>query len=405
VAGVEIVVKSKAPSPVAQQPEKREDLPRRSTTTRTPRTGSVSLAGGRALPDLLFVTDPVRLAANVGHEEAIAALDAITAAGHALFEVDDSPERIADAIRSRLQQDSEIVGVVILGGYDVVPSMVVDVLPPKLRTQLGVELTRQDGDDFFVWSDEFFGDMDGDHVGERPVSRIPDGRDAGLFLAALQAKLSEPEERYGIRNIARPFAESIWLDLPGKRVLNASRSYLSTHAMAPDTEAGCQYFMLHGSDVDATVFSGEDGGDYTQAFTTQNVPPSFNGVVFTGCCWGALTVSQKAVEIGKRTPAPRVAERSIALSYLKAGASAFVGCTGAHYSGPDISPKVNYALPFHSAFWKTLPKVGHSGSLALHGARKYYGELIASDKSRHNPLDIARRLKNRAQFTCLGLGW
>ncbi len=406
VAGVDIVVRSTPTAPpLAARPDVPVDLPARTAPVRTPRTGPVVLAGGRALPKLLFVTDRARLAANIGQQEAAAAVDAIRAARQSLFEVSGSATGIADAVRARLQSQADITGVVILGGYDVVPSMVVDVLPPKLRNQLGEELTQRDSDDFFVWSDEYFGDMDGDHVGERPVSRIPDGRDAGLLLTALQAKSAAPQERFGVRNIARPFAESIWTDLPGRRALNASRDYLSAHASAPETEAGCQYFMLHGSDVDASVFSGEDGSIYTRAFTIQNVPPTFSGLVFSGCCWGALSVSQKAVEIGDRPPAPRIAERSIALSYLKAGANAFVGCTGAHYSGPDTDPDVNYALPLHSAFWKALPNVGYSASLALYGARRYYGELIASDTTRRNPLDIARRLKNRAQFTCLGLGW
>jgi len=98
-----------------------------------------------------------------------------------------------------------------------------------------------------------------------------------------------------------------------------------------------------------------------------------------------------------------VAERSIALSYLKAGANAFVGCTGAHYSGPDLDPQDNYASALHEMFWLQLPRLSYSASMALFAARRFYAESIAADH--RDPSDIARRLKNRAQFTCLGLGW
>ena len=51
------------------------------------------LAGGRPLPDLLFVTDPERLAANVGESEARRALDAIRAAGQTVLEDADRRPR------------------------------------------------------------------------------------------------------------------------------------------------------------------------------------------------------------------------------------------------------------------------------------------------------------------------
>jgi beta-lactamase superfamily II metal-dependent hydrolase len=364
----------------------------------------IKVAGGRTLSKLLFVTNSRRLGENIGRNEAQSALAAIARTPHRVLEISSREGNALRAVQQQLRNDREIAGVVILGGYDVVPSIVVDVLPPRLRQTLG-RVTRTDGDDFFVWSDEPYADIDGDHIGERPVSRIPDARDSKLFLKALQSGGVRPEDRFGVRNIARPFADDVWPEVRGRRALNVSRTFLSTDVMSEQIAMSSQYFMLHGSDSDATEFSGEDDGSLTRAFSIDKVPQNFNGIVFTGCCWGALTVTQKALEIGSRMPAPRVAERSIALSFLKAGANAFIGCTGSHYSGPDPDPTVNYALPLHAAFWKTFPAVGHGAALALYGARKYYGDLIARDTQRREPLDIARRLKNRAQFTCLGLGW
>lgn len=410
VAGVDITVR---PSPSSAPPDARvraDGGRSRLTGIRAPApvaaAAAIKLASGRTLPKLLFVTDSNQLRKNIGQSETASALAGVRAASYAtLIDTVGDRESALDKARAQLQTDRMIAGVVILGGYDVIPSVVLDVLPPALRQQLGRDLIDSDIDQFYVWSDDPYGDLDGDRVAERPVSRIPDARDSQLFLRALQAGAIAPSNRFGVRNFARPFADSIWADLVGNASLNVSKRFLSSDVQSGPVSAGAQYFMLHGNDTDATVFSGEDLPRYTRAFSVEHVPEKFDGLVFSGCCWGALSVSEKASEVGDATPAPRVAERSIALSYLKAGANAFVGCTGSHYSGPDTDPDLNYASRFHQAFWKTLPHVGYTPSLALFGARKYYGELIASPNVEREPLDIARRLKNRAQFTCLGLGW
>ena len=366
---------------------------------------SVRLAAGRTLPKLLFVTHSERLAANIGRQEAAAAIAAINDARQPLCDLSRVTGDGANKVRELLQGDDKLVGVVIAGGYDVVPAPIVDVLPPKLREALKANADR-DPDRFIVWCDESYGDLDGDHVAERPVSRIPDARDADLFLTALQPKDLRPAQRFGIRNILRPFADRVWNSVAGNGPLQISEAFLSSWTTVAQTSSACQYFMLHGSDADATRFTGEteDGSGYTQAFLRDKVPEKFDGVVFSGCCWGALSVSEKAMNAKPlRVPSPRVAERSIALSYLKAGANAFVGCTGAHYSGPDLDPQDNYASALHEMFWLQLPRLSYSASMALFAARRFYAESIAADH--RDPSDIARRLKNRAQFTCLGLGW
>jgi len=400
VAGVQIRGGGTGPAPAPARPD---DEPARRRTP-VPAPPSIALAGGRALPRLLFVTNSERLAHNIGSDEAAVALSAIRAARQPLCDLATTPGDPARTVRALLRSDVNVAGVVILGGYDVVAAPIVDVLSPRLRRELGANADR-DHDRFLVWSDEPFGDIDGDHIAERPVSRVPDARDATLFLTALQAKPPRPAQRFGVRNVARPFANDVWNSVSGDGGLEVSEDFLSTDVKPEHAVSSYQYFMLHGDAVDATEFTGEtDVGGSTRAFTIDRVPRAFSGVVFSGCCWGALTVSERAVDaMPGRAPAPRVAERSIALSYLKAGANAFIGCTGAHYSGPDPDPDENYAAPLHEAFWKMLARFEHAASKALFGARQYYGALLAAN--RYQPLDQARRLKNRAQFTCLGLGW
>ena len=68
----------------------------------------------------------------------------------------------------------------------------------------------------------------------------------------------------------------------------------------------------------------------------------------------------------------------------------------------DLANKHDFKA-LHEMFWLQLPRLSYSASMALFAARRFYAESIAADH--RDPSDIARRLKNRAQFTCLGLGW
>ena len=66
-------------------------------------------------------------------------------------------------------------GVVLVGGPDIVPMLRLDTLSPDLRPTFGGRVLDRE-DDFFVWSDDLYGDLDGDGFPEVAVSRVPDGR-------------------------------------------------------------------------------------------------------------------------------------------------------------------------------------------------------------------------------------
>src|SRR5262249_10530454 len=135
------------------------------------------------------------------------------------------------------------------------------------------------------------------------------------------------------RNVARPFAEEIFSPLPGERKLLVSFPTLSAQLAGADVKAGNHhYFMLHGSDRDGSRFWGEDHGDYPVAFDITAVPDKVSGTIFTGCCWGALAAEPKASRFEPGRLEPRTPDNSVALRFLRAGALAFIGCTGSHYS-------------------------------------------------------------------------
>lgn len=366
-------------------------------------TERLALAGGRELPGLLFATNLQALADNVGELEAAGAVEAIRGAGQTLVEMPDpSPDPTAalEAIRAALGDHPTAQGVVLVGGFNVVPSTRLDCLPSELRTRLGA---TGDPDDFIVWSDDPFGDVDGDDFPEVPVSRIPDGRDNGLLRTALSADPGDAGPiRSGIRNVRRPFAAGIYDTLTGDREFLVSQPHVFTAGSNEGFDGSTVYFMLHGDWSDSSRFWGEDTGG-VEAVNVGNVPREMGGAtVFGGCCWGALTVDTPAGKVvlgrpfGQKSP-----NASMALSVLRRGALAYVGCTGAHYS-PVEQPYRYFGGPMHEMFWKAIGE-GKRPARALFEAKAQYATEMPHGMSR--PLEVAIEYKTLRQFSCLGLGW
>ncbi|MBP7049409.1 MAG: MBL fold metallo-hydrolase [Phycisphaerae bacterium] len=374
----------------------------------SPDVSPLQVAGSRPLPRLLFVTSRPGLEANLGKLEAGRVFDAL-AEIPSVRVVDLPPsvktaEQAADVVRPTLRED-HYAGVVLLGGYDVVPSHRLDVLDAAMRK--AVEDAGQDGqdaDDFIVWSDELYGDLDGDYIPELPVSRIPDGRRADVVFGALQAPRFKLGARFGVRNVNRPFAEKVFPGLPGNDGrLNVSE-WFAPKDVSTEAAAGSVYFMLHGSSRDGARFWGEtrQGSPY-EAFAVENIPRTASGVVvFTGCCWGALMMTPPAAKVRPETPLrPRGPEASMAVAYLQAGALAFVGCTGSHYS-PMQEPYDYFGKPMHDAFWTALAN-GKPPAEALFVAKSEFARLMPHGCT--DPFSCAVEVKILRQYTCLGLGW
>lgn len=373
----------------AQQP-----TPFRSTVSK------LNLAGGRTLPSLLFVTNADQLSKNIGLSEAKMILETLKAAGHTVVESVAGRDALDTARSMTRYLKKEKKGVVILGGYDVVPAIRLDVLPKQLRSKIS---TAEDADNFIVWNDEFYGDVEGDGLPELPVSRIPDGKTAALMFAALQsAGIRNLRERFGIRNRERPFADEIFNQVVGNSSCLVSEPTGPETLPNADADTSSWYFMLHGADDDASRFWGEDDNGVVEAFRLVNIASQVRGIVFTGCCWGALPSIHTAWECRDgRGPGTRTADDSIALRFLSSGASAFVGCTGSHYS-PVVKPYNYFGGPLHEAFWKHAV-AGTPPAEALFRAKIDY--ISGMPHGRKSAVGQAIELKLVRQFTCLGLGW
>lgn len=354
------------------------------------------LAQGRPLEPLLFATDLAKLMKRIGQGAADAVSRAITAAGQQLLDLAGEANPLAKVHAAATGK----AGIVLLGGYDVVPSYRFDVLPAELRSQLGSGV--DDTDDFIVWSDQPYTVIGGNGMASLPISRIPDGGSATLMRAALSAPGPVGEAaRFGIRNMARPFAQSVFDAIDGSESLKACEPVHSAHYEAREAHSSAVYIMLHGSDTDSTAFWGEtqDGG-MIEGLSLANVPESSGSVVFSGCCWGALTVAERANAAGNRVT-PRDTSTSIALAFLAAGARAFVGCTGTHYSPSGTEPDY-FGGPMHTAFWAQI-KAGLGPAKALYNAKVAYIEGMPHGRTL--PGELAIEYKILRQFTCLGLGW
>ncbi|MBO9683357.1 MAG: MBL fold metallo-hydrolase [Flavisolibacter sp.] len=363
--------------------------------------------GTKKFDRILFITCTKRLSKNIGSAEAEQIINQIKSSAGSYFL--DLPEiqRAEEAyplIREKLTTTNP-KGVLIIGGYDVVPAQQLDAIDRNLRAQIeSGSFAGYDADNFIVWSDDIYGDSDGDTVAEFPVSRLPDGRLAGLITEALSAPPFQKASRFGVRNKQRPFANQVFESIPGSPADIFVSERFGPSDVKADSAKGAVYYMLHGSYQDGTRFWGEtSGGDTCEAFIVENVPKMAKGsVVFSGCCWGALT----ALPIASRKVSgadfkPRTVEESIALSYLKAGAVAFVGCTGSHYS-PVVPPYNYFGEPMHRHFWAAIAS-GKSPAEALFEAKKQYARELPHGQN--DPFTQAIELKILRQYTCLGAGW
>lgn len=359
---------------------------------------ALDIGGGRPLPALLYVTDAARLEVNIGVAEARHCLEKIEGEAGFLLDLAGANDIVVSEqlVHAALELHPEVEGVVLIGGFDVVPSRRLDTVPATLgsRVQRG-----KDADRFWVWTDDGYARPEGTTT-IYPISRVPDGRSAAQLYTSLNATMGG-RTASGVRNKARPFAEDVYGILAGGKPLFVSEptSALEVGRLSSDLV----YLMLHGNYADATKMWGELGGGASiEAFNIAGVGEAPGSVVFTGACWGALSVDVPAFSWAPGSPlSQRNSDNSIAMASLARGANAFVGCTGSHYS-PRDAPYNNMGAPMHRAFWAALLS-GQAPAKALRDAKLAYMRDMPHGIS--EPTQQAFEHKILWEYTCLGLGW
>lgn len=327
----------------------------------------------------------------------------IREAGHPL--VTGNSVQLLQASQNELAANPSIEGIVLLGGVDVVPSRIADTVPAELQNTPGLrQLRLKERDRLQVWSDDAYADFDGDGVPERPVSRIPDGGDPSIILNALThpAPRAWPGRIGGLRNARRPFADIVYRNLDANGRMYRSDSDIPG---LPPYPLSCDhlYLMLHGNWQEGTVLRGEDEDGYPEAFSLADISDPPPQVVFSGCCYGALTATQAARDAHPGAQQHgRTAADSLALAFLTKGTRAFIGCTAVHYS-PDIEPFNYLGEPMHRHFWQAVA-AGTPPAKALFEAKRKYALGIPHRPGANPELAIFEH-KILRQFVCLGLGW
>lgn len=365
----------------------------------TPSAAVLHVAAGRKLPRLLVLTSSGRLESQIGQAATHLSLASLKAAGLEILDVPvtgPDPEPVISVVQKRLVEGRH-EGLLILGGYSVIPSVRVSAIDDELRAN-----AEPENDNYIVWSDDPYVTLDNDGIPDLPVSRIPSlPGQAGLVETCLQAGSPTGTSSFGLRNKARPFADGIY-QLISSGVCHPSIPAGPGHYTAAQVAADHIYFMLHGHHQHGEAFTGEDGaGGYPVAISVQEIPEKLGAVVFAGCCYGALLTDAPAMYAkASKFPKERDMDESMALSLLAAGAQAFVGCTGIHYS-PSFPNSMGE--PLHRLFWTNL-KDGQQPAVALFHAKRDYLQGVPHT-GRDDATDIALEFKIFTQFTCLGLGW
>jgi hypothetical protein len=369
---------------------------------------AADLGGGRKLPPLLFATSRDALGAKFGPERVAKLLDGLRAAGHSV--VDTIPvgtlwaATAAAPIHAALARNP-VEGVIILGGYDVMPAEVMDCIPYDIRRIIKPQVDP--GDDFFVWSDDIYADTDGDNFAELPVSRIPDGNDFQLVTRALRAQPARhPHQRAGISNAYRPFAAGVFKQLPGAGKMVASEPFSTADHNWYSMCADRLYLVLHGGAENGARYCGQRKDEsLVEAVNLEVVPETDGTIILSGVCWGALLVDQLPRDYSRgQLVTPRTADNSIALRFLRHGALAFVGTTGAHHS-PITKPFQYLSGVLHRDFWAETV-AGTAPAPALLRAKELFANGLPRFPVTPSTLPLyAQELKALRQFTCLGLGW
>ena len=360
---------------------------------------------------LLFVGNPTALSAKYPGNGVGELLEVIKNQA-TLLEVNSSdPTDIAKNIRARV---GRAAGVVLLGGYDVIPSRREFCVPPG-----STAMSNDDPEDgFIVWSDDIYGDVNQDGLPELPVSRVPDAGSLTFLAQCLNApdlRLSPP---YALVNKLRPFADEIFRSIKDSASGNIQHSLpvkLRGLNPKPDWEGNrVGYLMLHGFDDNGALFRGQrDRITNVDAFGLADVPALCGGFVFAGCCWGGLIVDTPAVNVPPKSAVrSRTPADSIALTVLSRGAVAFIGSTGLVKSpvawDPDHANTGDnyYCKPLHAAFWRRCAE-GLAPAQALLEAKLDYFVGIPHPGAPEDVSDVhvAHELKQFREMTCLGLGW
>lgn len=347
---------------------------------------------GRSLPELLFVTSKKKLTTKFSIAEVDELEASISSTGHTLADIQSwkDVQAIADL--------QKYAGVVIIGNHDVVPIARVFAAPSGLKHEDKV----RDPDRFCVWSDDWYGDFNGDRFPDVPVSRVPDLGDFGFIKRCLtSSSAARKQDSAAVLNSVRQYAHTIFSKMPGGSNPLLSEPVDSTGYAPGDLSADNLYIVLHGALGDPSKGYGHTGDPSgLLAVDLKSIDGTDARAVLFATCWGVSLLRESPKE---QPPATGYSaydvSTSIPLKLLDQGTVGVVGPTSAHWSPGDVSAYA--AGGVHAHFWREIAKA-KGPAAALFSAKRL--KLNNIDQSAA-PFELAVELKSLLGFTCLGLGW
>jgi hypothetical protein len=279
------------------------------------------------------------------------------------------------AIQNRVQTYGGLPSfILIMGGPEIVAFGTADnPLKDDLCCASPDPAVRSKCDCDTIFTDDPYGDFTDDGFPDVPTARLPDGGDIGLYTTQFSLPEGRTNASWGsgmvIANVERPYGQD-FADLLGTTVQWSAPVNMTTNSFPTIATGQNAYFILHGSGFNPREWLGDNMASSCPQITPVPAgPPGLDatcyydryplawdatwaqgagsqGTVVSGACYGAFIGLPRTVDAAGNVifwPVP--VNDSIALTYLRSGAEAFMGHTASHYSYV-FSAEVAWCLPW-----------------------------------------------------------
>ncbi len=254
--------------------------------------------------------------------------------------------------------------IFILGGQDVVPMA---ELPNPVLLRLDPK-SGQFMDKDTLYTDDVYGDFDGDTVPDVPVARLPDGKSFATMKGQLRGTSAPPSGAMELYNKPWTGAKAIGLQINAGRI----DSVPPTEDAKLDANLKYYYFIIHGS-KDQGVWAGDGkarGGWPIRVVGLLAQDAAARGIVVSSACYAGYMINEtSATDIG--------------LHFIESGARAYIGATGINYAYPGQDPQAflgNFCGRMASLIFQNC-ELGQDPLLAYFNAKREFARGFAAGDS------------------------
>jgi len=202
--------------------------------------------------------------------------------------------------------------ILFLGGQDVVPMAELPNPMLRLRNENG-DLIDEDT----LYTDDVYGDFDGDTIPDVPVARLPDGKSFATMEGQLRGTSAPSSGAMELYNKPWTGAKAIGLQIKASRI----DSVAPTKDAKLDANLKYYYFIIHGS-KDKGVWSGEGKNALGWTLSVDGLLAQdavARGIVVSSACYAAYMINETSA-------------KDIGLHFMESGARAYIGATGLNYA-------------------------------------------------------------------------